>query len=239
MQMSGRATYADEQADVSGEVLERTRRPVAEAVAAGGRANRSCGEAFVLRLCLDLQIDAMLLALGAAAVEADLLRVVSGPRADRAPRERLPTTSSRGTVQTAGTAAGADPGAGVQARVDSGHWRSWLDEDVDFVCRLAVEVVAAGVRLPATLGENAPAAFVDNLAARYEAMWSLLEDLDRRVPATARQAGARAADTAREHVRRRLAWLRGERAVRSDVVAASGVVPAVVPAVVLSGELPG
>jgi hypothetical protein len=98
-------------------------------------------EAHLLRLCLDLQLDAMLLTLGAAA---------SAPAHER-------------------DAAGHAP------------WRRWVVEDVDLACALATEALGGNAALPATLGSDlhhaVPAATVDNLAARYTSMRTLLADL--------------------------------------------------------------
>lgn len=238
MQMTGRHAYADGQA----EVLETTRRPSARTDAAGGQAGATRGEAFVLRLCLDLQIDAMMLALGAAAVESDDARGARSLSQTPAPvREPLPGASVTSMAPSGAAQDGSAPRATarVAAAGAAGHWRSWLDEDVDFVRRLAADVAASGVRLPATLGPNAPAAIVDNLAARYEAMWSLLEDLHGRDQGTGGRAGkggtaaVHAVDTVREHIRRRLAWLGEEQAARSRAV------PVGVAGPLLPGELLG
>lgn len=98
-------------------------------------------QAHLLRLCLDLQLDAMLLTLGAAA---------SAPAHER-------------------DAAGHAP------------WRRWVVEDVDLACALAADALGGNAALPATLGSDlhhaVPAATVDNLAARYTSMRTLLADL--------------------------------------------------------------
>ena len=115
--------------------------PPASIDLSGGHRPLDDSEAHLLRLCLDLQLDAMLLALGAAA---------AAPAHER-------------------DAAGHAP------------WRRWVVEDVDLACALAGDALGGNASLPATLGSDlhhaVPAATVDNLAARYASMRTLLADL--------------------------------------------------------------
>jgi hypothetical protein len=106
----------------------------------------------LLRLCLDLQLDALLLTLGAFA-------------ADRAQDGSPAEGSSRAAPAVA----------------PSIPWHRWVGEDVDLACRLAAEALAGNAALPATLGSDLghaiPATIIDDLVARYTAMLGLLEDL--------------------------------------------------------------
>jgi hypothetical protein len=108
-------------------------------------------ETHLIRLCLDLQLDAMLVALGAAATQS------------------LPSTTRPTTAAAQDGAAQAPP------------WRRWVLEDVEMVWALAADVLGGGAALPAMLGSDldqaVPAAAVDNLVARYESMVGLLADI--------------------------------------------------------------
>lgn len=109
-------------------------------------------EIHLIRLCLDLQLDAMLLTLGASAAQA-----ATG-------------TGSRGAQPQ------SDPD-----QTQSPPWRRWVLEDVETVRTLAADVLSGGAALPATLGTDldqaVPAAAIDNLVARYESMAALLADI--------------------------------------------------------------
>jgi hypothetical protein len=145
-------------------------------------ATSSGGEAaaYVLRLCLDLQLDAMLLTLGAA---------VAGP-----------ATGGRGGRST-------DPQ--VPAVPEGPVWRTWLDEDLDCIRGLAADVLAGGATLPASLGSelqlHSPGMLLSHLSARYEGICSLLDDLVAGGVASG-ELGA-SLDVTVAHCRRRLAEL--------------------------------
>jgi hypothetical protein len=190
------------------------------------------GEGFTLRLCLDLQLDAMLLTVGAAALGASAL----GAAAREAAEAGRCTRPQGGASQE--PAWEPDDVTGGLRAIPGRRWRSWLDEDIDVAYRLAAEVVASGVSLPATLGpdptRNVPSGLLDDLTARYEAMWSLLDDIDHCGPPRAGGIGTRVPDGAREHCRKRLDWLR--RARRATPI---DRVPAGVSAPFLPGELLG
>jgi hypothetical protein len=106
----------------------------------------------LLRLCLDLQLDALLLALGALAAD----RVHDAPPAE-------------GSTHTAPPVAGTIP------------WHRWVGEDVDLACRLAAEALAGNAALPPSLGSDLghaiPVTIIDDLVARYSSMLGLLQDL--------------------------------------------------------------
>jgi hypothetical protein len=105
----------------------------------------------LLRLCLDLQLDALLLTLGALAADR------AGDTAPHQSPGRRPVVA--GTVP----------------------WHRWVSEDVDLACRLAAESLAGSASLPPSLGFDArhavPATTIDDLVARYTAMLDLLRDL--------------------------------------------------------------
>jgi len=119
----------------------------------GGRDSDDHG-AHLLRLVLDLQLDALLLGLGAAAVQESRSHPAGTPAYSDTPQ---PPSGS------------APP------------WPRWTVEDVDLARTLAAEAVTSGAALPATLGPE-PAGHqermvLDGLAARYESMYNLLSDL--------------------------------------------------------------
>jgi hypothetical protein len=121
--------------------------PTVAAPAIAATAPTAAGDpsAHVMRLCLDLQLDAMLLALGTAANHS------------QAP----------GTTEATGKPA-------------AGTWQRWMVEDLQMVRALAVDVVRGGATLPPTFGAEADRpsrTTVDQLAARYESMVTLLAGL--------------------------------------------------------------
>jgi hypothetical protein len=138
-------------------------------------------EAYLLRLCLDLQLDALLLTLGAAAA-AECTR-------------RTSATPSGSTSDSA---------------TDTPPWRRWAEEDVDLACALAADALEGGSALPAGLGSDlhrsVPAIMVDTLIALYESMTSGLADL-----AQTRSTGHPGVDEALDRGRHRLAELQRHR----------------------------
>jgi hypothetical protein len=137
----------------------------------------------LLRLCLDLQLDALLLTLGALA-------------ADRA----QDAASAEGSSHTAPAVAASIP------------WHRWVGEDVDLACRLAAEALAGNAALPPSLGSDLghamPAMIIDDLAARYTAMLGLLQDVSNGNAGHARPDGI---DEAIARTEARLAELREHR----------------------------
>lgn len=122
------------------------------------RADRLQAEhSHLLRLSLDLQLDALLFTLGAAAAQ------------EPAPVE--------------GTGAGSASPLSAGTRWVP-PWRRWLDEDLEVARGLAAITLAVDSSLPSTLGSPAthedPKRIVGNLLARYEAMCGLLTDLVQR-----------------------------------------------------------
>ena len=110
-------------------------------------------DAHLLRLVLDLQLDALLLGLGAAAMQ----------------ESRSPVAAPVPTAPGVSTSPGTAP------------WPRWAVEDIDLARALAAEAVSSGAALPATLGPDLTRqderAVLDQLAARYESMRVLLGDL--------------------------------------------------------------
>ncbi|MGZ4194478.1 MAG: hypothetical protein ACXVRW_18735 [Solirubrobacteraceae bacterium] len=130
----------------------------------GQGGDLEASDAHLLRLCLDLQLDALLLTLGA--LSAETAREMRGP---------------------------ASPASGPAPVVPGGvPWRRWLSEDVDHACELAADALAGSAALPPTLGSDLghaiPASTIDDLIARYASMLGLLEDLSQRTRATGRPA---------------------------------------------------
>jgi hypothetical protein len=140
----------------------------------------------LLRLCLDLQLDALLLTLGALAAD----RAQDAPSGPASTQHRTPTPTVASNVP----------------------WHRWISEDVDLACRLAAEALAGHAALPpslgADLGHAAPATIIDDLAARYTGMLGLLQDLSTRNAHLARLTGI---DEAIARTEARLAELREHR----------------------------
>jgi hypothetical protein len=143
--------------------------------------------AHLLRLCLDLQLDALMLTLGALAVDT---APEDGPASDT----------------PAGTTSGA---SGIP-------WRRWIGEDVDLACQLAAAALSGNAALPPTLGSDlshaVPVTTIDDLVARYTSMLGLLGDLSRRSDGAARP---QALDEAMARCEARLSELRGHKLVNT------------------------
>lgn len=142
--------------------------------------------AHLLRLCLDLQLDALLLTLGALAVDPP---TQGGP----------PAASPSSATGTTGV-----------------PWRRWIEEDVDLACALAAEALTGDAALPPTLGSDlahaVPVTTIDDLVARYSSMAGLLGDLSRRSEGATRPRGL---DEALARSEARLAELRRHKLVNT------------------------
>lgn len=129
----------------------------------------------LLRLSLDLQLDAMLFMLGATATHFQ--DDAPAPPGAGDPEPGAPTDPG-----TAGCAPGPDDGA------DALPWRRWLDEDLELTRCLAATAACLGVALPPTLGRAGrhqdSDQVTEDLIARYEFMGNLLGDLLERAAAT-------------------------------------------------------
>jgi hypothetical protein len=106
----------------------------------------------MLKLCLELQLEALLLALGSSAAVA---REAGSGR-----------QGAGGTVPTG-------PG---QADLP---WEKWLSEDLDLACALTKDCLEDGVPLPSSMGLVGAAGgrVVDSLAARYSAMAAVVSEM--------------------------------------------------------------
>ena len=117
--------------------------------------------AHLLRLCLDLQLDAMLLALGALAAD---------PASDDA-RPQSPTTPVPGAIPwRRWIGEDVDLACKLAREAMSGH-------------------AALPPTLGSDLGHAVPVTTIDDLVARYTSMIGLLGDLSHRAEGTARPAG--------------------------------------------------
>jgi hypothetical protein len=173
-------------------------------------------EAHLLRLCLELQLDAMLLTLGAAAAGA-----ARRPDDDPAAEFTAVFTAEPTAGPNSGPASGPTSESGNAAARESGDtaqsppWRRWVLEDVELVRGLAGDVLAGGASLPTTLGSDldqaVPAAAVDNLVARYESMTTLLADVLPSGPDVAPAPYRAHAQAALAHYQDRLRDLRSTR----------------------------
>jgi hypothetical protein len=185
-------------------------------------------EAHLLRLCLELQLDAMLLTLGAAAAGA-ARRPDDDPAAEFTAVFTAEPTSGPTSGPASGPASGPTSGptsgpaseSSNSAARESGDtaqsppWRRWVLEDVELVRGLAGDVLAGGASLPTTLGSDldqaVPAAAVDNLVARYESMTTLLADVLPSGPDVAPAPYRTHAQAALAHYQDRLRDLRSTR----------------------------
>jgi hypothetical protein len=141
--------------------------------------------AHLLRLCLDLQLDAMLLTLGALAAD---------PAGD-------------------GATTPASPTAPVPGAIPWRRWITDDVDLACKLAREAMAGGAAlPPTLGSDLGHAVPVTTIDDLVARYSSMLGLLGDLSRRSEGAARPVGL---DEAMSRCEARLAELRGHRLVET------------------------
>jgi hypothetical protein len=160
------------------------------------------GDAYLLRLCLDLKLDALLLALGAAA--SDPACPTSCPPASGS------TDLPMGGLLTADR--DADDGLPPTALPP---WQRWLHEDVEVTLALARALLAWGGPLPSSLahagGLTATPEVLDRLQTCHVELRSLLGEVTETTQAEpASGAGADAESQLRtgfRHCGRRLAEL--------------------------------
>ena len=104
-------------------------------------------EGHLVRLCLDTQLDALLITLGAAAAEECTHH--GAPAAPDGPARPRPT--------------------------ESPPWRRWVQEDLELACALASDTITGGGTLPSTLGLDLHRSLVvDSLQAHYQSMTTQL-----------------------------------------------------------------
>jgi hypothetical protein len=134
----------------------------------------------VLRLCLDLQLDALLHTVGASAAAR-----VSQVRDERKTPEGQanppqPHTYSGLVAGDPEVGHGPDPEAVATVSTPL-PWRRWLAEDVELACTMAAGAMATDAIPPAELGtdltEADPVEVVDDLLARYRSMQPMLTGL--------------------------------------------------------------
>jgi hypothetical protein len=141
--------------------------------------------AHLLRLCLDLQLDALLLTLGALAAD---------PAGDGVPEQASRT-------------------APVPGAIPWRRWIA-DDVDLACKLARAAMAGGAALppTLGSDLGHAVPVTTIDDLVARYTSMLGLLGDLSRRSEGTARPVGL---DEAMSRCEARLSELRGHRLVET------------------------
>jgi hypothetical protein len=156
---------------------------------------------FLLRLCLDLQLEALLLVLAEAARDA--------------------------VARGAAPATRALPGSSMVPDV-AVPWRIWLKEDVERAYALAADVVERGGALPAVLGSLTPRLStrhaLEALSTHYDAVQALLVRVRRDVAHhhLGGDAGAPWVDRVLDHYRRRLEVLRSWGSATPDRAVPSG-----------------
>jgi hypothetical protein len=143
---------------------------------------------YMLKLTLELQVEALLLALGSSAVAA------------------------RGGRHDPGVGGSGAPDAAAAPAADL-PWQKWLAEDLELAGALTRDCVEDGVPLPSSMGlagSGGPGGVVESLAARYSAMAAVVgEMLDRTDVRAHASAVARLVET-RARCEERLDALIGE-----------------------------
>jgi hypothetical protein len=141
----------------------------------------------ILRLCLDLQLDALLHTVGASA--AARVSVARGgehstetPVAQRGSHQPAIVPHTYSGVVAAEPERGhrPDPLSAAAANTPL-PWRRWLSEDVELACAMAAASMASDALPPAELGtdlvEADPVEVVDDLLVRYRSMQPMLTGL--------------------------------------------------------------
>jgi len=162
----------------------------------------------LLRLSLDLQLDAMLFMLGAAATHDD------------APS---PEDGAEHVIDL-----DAPASAGESSDELPLPWRRWMTEDLELSRCLASTAATIGLALPPTLGRAGrhkdSHQVTDDLIARYEFMANLLGDLLERAAATTPRSLLEPVAESLERIRARLEELRASVAL--DTVSLGAAAPA-------------
>lgn len=164
-------------------------------------------DTYLLRLCLDLKLNALLLSLGAAATDPRCAHLLA-PTADTDP-DPEPGPGSAAAGPTVGSHSGSQngsqngrsavptpptridlttsPASNAPSAVDGVEpaplpWERWLREDVDTVHALACELLTWGGTLPSTMGNGhlAPTALavIDRLEAFHTQLRGLLGEVE-------------------------------------------------------------
>lgn len=157
--------------------------PVPEPLASRTDRHDSPGadDTYLLRLCLDLKLDALLLTLGAAASDPTC------PPADPGPPSTFPDTPADPDTPDADAfeAATFDQLTGLSGDgpvirpISVPPWQRWLREDLDMAQGIARELLARGGDLPSPLGyagtPSAAVAVLDQLEMSHDEMRDLLD----------------------------------------------------------------
>jgi hypothetical protein len=135
----------------------------------------------VLRLCLDLQLDALLHTVGAsAAARVSSVRDHKGEKTPEGPGVAPPHTYSGLVAGDPETEHASDPVAAASGSTPL-PWGRWLAEDVELACAMAAGAMATDAIPPAELGtdlvEADPVEVVDDLLVRYRSMQPMLTGL--------------------------------------------------------------
>ena len=150
---------------------------------------------YMLKLTLELQVEALLLALGSSAVAA---------RGDRGRPAETPPTMSLTTSRLA---------PGSTSRPADLPWDKWLAEDLELASALTRDCVEDGVPLPSSMGLvglGGSTGVVESLAARYSAMAAVVEEMLARTDAELHSAAAARLVETRARCEERLDALIGE-----------------------------
>jgi hypothetical protein len=139
---------------------------------------------YMLKMCLELQLEALLLALGSSAA-------VAHHSADR-----------RGVGWT--SSVGADPA--------DLPWEKWLVEDLELACALTRDCLQDGVPLPSSMNlvTASGGRVVESLAARYSAMATVVGEMLERTDRRAHPAAVARLVETRARCEERLDALLGE-----------------------------
>jgi len=146
---------------------------------------------YMLKLTLELQVEALLLALGSSAVAA---------RADRDRPAGAATTARSGE-------------AGGTSRASELPWEKWLAEDLELASALTRDCVEDGVPLPSSMGlvgAGGNTGVVESLAARYSAMAAVVGEMLARTDADLHSAAVARLVETRARCEDRLDALIGE-----------------------------
>jgi hypothetical protein len=165
---------------------------------------------YMLKLTLELQIEALLLTLGSSAVVSRETKttpdgagrpVPGRPGADRiAPEGATPDLAGRERTGT-GAAAADLP------------WEKWLAEDLELACSLTRDCVGDGIPLPSSMGivtSRRPGFVVESLAARYSAMAAVVGEMLGRTDARQHATAVARLQETRARCEERLDALLGE-----------------------------
>jgi hypothetical protein len=193
----------------------------------GGPRSSDSDDAYLLRLCLDLKLDVLLLTLGAAATDpaCQWPPAAPGEGEPQAPDADPPIDDP--PIDLASLAPVKD---------DDGQpdlpWERWLREDVDAVHALARELLAWGGCLPSSMSggrtSSSALAVLERLEAFHIQLRELLVEVEvlrgngaqPAVPRGVTSASSTSEQAVARHCRRRLAELQQYRTELTELLAA-------------------